>query len=594
MTKDLQNRFNELVNGEGTRYAVILDALRNNLQSDIQTTDGCIAFYNYDIENTGTMLMKVFPYRPEVIASYFPSDVETQLAVLERINADRPYAEMHHLKNFRNKFKSKSHFNLTIPDKEVLVHDKKKINGNPWSTFANDGKIENNIFDNLLFSSEEKSFQIFPLPVLSSPCMLLIIPASEHVNAPDTIAAKIRESIDFYLYNRLLTEVSKDLKPRAINDKKELIEVFLRELSQVAIPIKYEFNGKVYNCFDWYGDWKTDTCATVHLTLAAEPVKIFMPTFCWYDGTMLHKIPHYDVKVKQVTETIQNIFGLVFGYWKTINSERGLLQDQIIPLISDLKSKAAAYESIRDGVEETNRKIEVLTKLITKLEPDKEVEMDFELKSFVKKENGIQIRCWKFRYNGETLEKEATDKGFEYLQVILNSPDRDIQLEELSPTLARTAKTKEDFKTLYKSASDSAEKIFKRINQYGGYDNADFNDLKSLAQHLAQKKYAGNNLKYKVADDTQKLNNCLAALKFLLTEEEFNEFKHQVDEIGKTEKRNESGRADNFLRSTVQLRDRLLTRYPQIETHFSKQVLKIGSPSSYRPNAKDKVSWNSD
>jgi hypothetical protein len=312
---------NKLVNGTGTRYEVILEAIRDNLKFDITTTDGCIAFYNYDSETSDTMLMKVFPFKPEVINSYFPSDIKTRIAVLERINADRPYSEMHHLTNFRNKYKSKQHFNLSIKDKELLYHDNIKINGKEWASFVSDTNIGNNTFDNLLFSSGQRGFQIFPIPVLSSPCMLLIIPAGEGGD-PDSIAAKMRETIDFYLYNRLISEITKDLKPGLIKDKNELITRFLKELSQVAIPVLYMFNGNTYKCFDWYGEWKIESCVTVNLDLENEEVKLYMPTFCCFNGKMLHEIPHYHFKVKQVTETIQNIFRLVYSNWEAINNTR--------------------------------------------------------------------------------------------------------------------------------------------------------------------------------------------------------------------------------------------------------------------------------
>jgi len=591
-----QNRFDELVNGTGTRYAVILDAIRENLKTEILTPYGCIAFYNYKIE-TGEMLMKVFPFKPEVVSKNFPDSLEIRSAALERINADRPYEKMHHLKNFRRKFTTTSHISLSIPIEEILTHDKKKINDTTWPDFVSNTKIDNNVFDNLFFISGHQDFHIYPLPVLSSPCMLLIIPSGETMKSPDNVAIKIRESIDFYLYNRLLNEVSKDLKPGQIADKKELIKRFLIELSQVAIPIKYLFDGNEYKCFDWYGNWETDSCATLELNLAGEAVEIFMPTFCWHTGEMLHQLPHYRVKEKQVRETIQNIFQLVYGYWQTINSKKLLVQSEISPLITELRESVVHMKAMKTKVEERiseqTHKVDMLSKLVVELGADMSQPWENEFYS-TKKADGTLV--WKIRYNGDNVVEGASDKGFEGLHVIFSNPHTEIDVSVLGADSRYLQQQINDpdieaVLNSYKSEITRIEQLVKKgglsFDEYGTKIYAE-----NLAGYINSCKDLNHSRSY--TEEMKKLTFAKARLKACMDNDAYDKYEKQLDAIAKQSKPASMPKKlqDGILNPIRQLVNRLKEEQGGILAPLLEPpILKIGVKSFFKPTMDLEVIW---
>ncbi len=617
----MQNtRLKQLISGTDTRYAVILHALRKNLQSEVKTNDGCIAFYNFKI-NTGQMLMKVFPFNEDVIKQYFPNDISTQVAVFERINADRPYEEMHHLMNFREKYKTTAHVSLSISATEILIHNQKYINNKLWNEYVADTSISNNTFDNLLFQSELHDFHIIPLPVLSSPCILLILPAGTYINNQENIAIKVRESVDFYLYNCLLHNINKDIKPGQIKTKKELIKRFIDEFSQVSLPIKYQYDNEEFKCFDWYGNWNIESCdiescATFELTLADELIKIFMPTFFSHSKKMLHLLPDYSIKEQQVKETIQNIFDLLYQYWLSVNSQKLIIQEQVIPLVGDVRSKLANLECLGDEIKRTHVFINDLVNVLRELEPDKNIEYPYEFKSYHKIQNGKSVKYWKLRYNNKTLVSEGKEIGYNYLQYIMReSAGKSIQIsvlrDQFRPNnhddVINKSKELQSSSFLGPSFSKDDDNNFDRVKNdlsvyqkilHKDHDDSStlsFFEFKQLLELHSNVIHYGQLYKKNVSDNRKEVIELLESISRLkeagkFTVQEASDLKESSTKL--SEKEGKTVRGDNFLKAAMNLRDKLLTKYPEIANHFGKSVLKIASPESYyRPEPSDKVEW---
>lgn len=316
------SNIDKYINGSD-EYAEVLRIVRQHLRYNLPTKYGAIAFYKFD--QNAYAKVKVFPVDPEIVELHFPDDTEIREKVLMLINMDRNYEEFYQLKTFRDKFNTTEHFDFSISKKnDLLEHSKDCINEKAWLDFVNEIN-KYNILDQLYYASNESKYKAIPLPILYSPAILIVVPKDDITTAEkiDKVVASVAESVHFYLFNRLLTELSNDVRLEKIGtDKQELIQEFLSQLAEVAIPIKYEFNGKEYQCFDWYGSWKTNSSAIIELTLADETVKMYMPTFCWHDGKMLHEKDEYRVREQQVKETIENIFKLIHSNWKAVNDTK--------------------------------------------------------------------------------------------------------------------------------------------------------------------------------------------------------------------------------------------------------------------------------
>lgn len=591
------SNIDEYINGSN-EYAEVLRIVRQHLCSAFSMKYGAIAFYKFD-PTTIHAKVKVFPVNPEIVELHFPDDAAIRKEVLKLINTDRNYEEFHQLKTFREKFNTTEHFDFSISKKnDLLEHSKERINDKEWTEFIN-GIKKYNILDQLYYPSNESKYKAIPLPILYSPATLIVVPkdAITTLEQIDKIVTPVAESVHFYLFNRLLTEISKDLKPGQIKDKPELIERFLGELSQVAIPIKYECNGKEYKCFDWYGNWETSSSAIIELTLADEKVKMYMPTFCWHDNKMLHEKDEYKVREQQVKETIQNIFGLVYNYWQTINSKKLLVQAEIAPLINELRESVAGMKAMKVQVEdkltEQTQKVENLSKLIVELGGDTSQPFENEFYS-ITKSNGEKV--WKIRYQGIDVILEGTDKGFEGLHVIMANKNEEIDVSVLGADGAyiRQGIYDTDIKETMKTYKEEIEKIEKEIKEkkFEGGESG----FKRYAAYLAGYINCCKDLSPATSytSENKKLTAAKTQLKEWMMEKAFKEYEKQLDAVAKQSKPNSMTKQqqDGILNPIRQLVKRLKKEQNGILAPLLEaSVLKIGVTSSFKPKGELDVSW---
>lgn len=428
MTKGLQKRFNELVNGEGTRYAVIIDALRKTLKGIPQLKHlkyGCIAFYNYNIANKN-MYMRVFPFDASVIELNFPQDIGIQIPVLERINKERFYDELHHLNHFRENFKDYGHFKMTIADdSKTLSHSKEKIHSKEWSEiiadFESSDGIEPNRFDLLFFKSRVRSFVTIPLPVLSSPAILLILPDDDYGSFLQIIE-RTKEAVDFFLYNRLIKELGKDLDPKEITSELMFVKRFIEELAQVIVPIHYTITKQGETIaevdqqyFKWF-EVNHDCLTKLELNnLAGYKVEMTLATFCIKAGMLINRKEDdnefmYGTKEEQVVVTLENIFQLVYNFWKTSRD----VEDKILQGLK-ARIKKSSFNKMNIG-----RAMDVLKKLIKEVDEFDNLDLpglSEYLKDAAPSQNSFvkTDRNYQFTYKGKTFTVESGHKGFECL-----------------------------------------------------------------------------------------------------------------------------------------------------------------------------------
>jgi hypothetical protein len=588
---------NEYING-GKGYAEILRIVRQHLCSAFSMEYGAIAFYKFNPSDE-TAWAKVFPINPEIIEKHFPTDEAIREKALKLINADRNYTEFYYYKRFNNKYNTNEHFDLDLTCKaDQLEHSLSAIEGKSWLDFI-ESIDKKNILDQLYYPSNQSKYKAIPLPILYSPATLIVVPKDAITTAEqiDKIVVPIAESVHFYLFNRLLTEITKDLKPGKINDKQELIQEFLSQLVEVAIPIKYEFNGTEYKCFDWYGSWKTDSSAIIELTLAGEAVKIFMPTFCWHDGKMLHAKDEYKVREQQVKETIENIFGLVYNYWQTINSKKLLVQAEISPLINELRESVASMKTMKAQVEdkltEQTQKVESLSKLIVELGGDTSQPFDNEFYS-ITKSNGEKV--WKIRYQGTDVILAGTDKGFEGLHFIMANKNKEIDVSHLGAngTYIQQNVVDTDLNTTLNNYRKEITKIEDQIrrNRFQGGEIGFKNYAENLAGYINCCKDSTPSKSYR--HEANKLNVAKTQLKIWMTENKFKEYEKILDRVAKKSNPNtlKKKEQDGILNPIRQLVKRLQVEQGGILAPLlERSVLKIGVMSSFKPKGELDVFW---
>jgi len=517
----------------------ILEIIRNHLCNDEGSFNieyGAIAFYNFNPKLKKTEV-KVFPLNENIIEKHFPKDQKIRKKYLEKINQERNYKEFYYYTEFKEKYDTTEHFGFTLRrKKDILEHSDTEIEGESWSQFLK-GKTKYNILDQLFFETNNSEFQIIPLPVLYSPATLLVLQkGSVSSDKIDSVVNKIGESIHFYLFNKLLTEITNDLKPGVIKDHQELIEKFLVEIAQVAIPVKYQIgDNKAEDCFGWFGK-DEGKIKTVPLKLADEKVQLFMPDFCWHCGDIISKKTEFQIKEREVVKTIENIFGLVFEYWQTINSKKLLLKEQVTPLITKLKQNLDNSENLKDElnskIENQSRQIDKLSQLLIDLGGDATQPFENEF-YFDTKSDGT--KQWYLRFNGVPIAVAKENKGYEELQTIIYNKNQEIDVSTFG---AKNNIIDKSFKNdpivssqklKYKAEIDRLDNII--VNRQASID--DYKDcLYNLAGYINTCKYLG----LSCTTENHKKNNYLVIVKGYLNDSEFREFQNVIENVGKQDK----------------------------------------------------------
>ena len=591
--------FEEMVYGE-KHYKTILQVLRDSLSiglnSKLKEKYGAIAFFKYDTKSEG-INMNFFPLFPEVIDLNFPDDQKIKLEYLQKIYEDRPVSQIYYIEHFRKTYNCSEHTVLEVEnDFDLLNHTKESINGLSWTEFIKQNNLEINTLDFLFFKKRQKTFTLFPLPVLCSPCILLFLPYNDKLGIED-LAPLVRDAINNYVFNRLMNEIRSDLKPAAIPNREAFIKRFVDEFNQVALPIKFEFKGEEQDFIDWYGKFKTDDAAEFELNLDGEIVKFFLPSFCWHTGGLLHTLPHYKVKEQQVKETIQNIFELVFGHWKTLNSKKLLVQSEISPLINELRESVAGIKAMKlkveDKIAEQSQKVETLSKLVIELGGDTTQPFENEF-YYTKKTSGE--KTWKIRYKGTDVVVGADDKGYEGLHFIIANKNSEIDVAALGADgfyVQQSIRDPDIEKSLINYKTTILE-IEKRIKN--GRFIADEKGFKIYADNLAGYinccKDLGNGKSY--ADEKRKLNVAKNQLKKWMTDEAFNEYENKLENVAKQAKRSSLNKLqqDGILNPIRQLVSRLKVEHEGILAPLlEKSILKIGVKSSFKPKGELDVIW---
>ncbi len=396
MEENYRQKIDNLLSG-GENYKTILDVLRESLRniSSLKLDNdfsGAVAFFKF-CDESKQIAMNFFPLFNEIVDLNFPDDDKIKYDYLSKIIADRSKDKIHYVKHFPETYKTSRHFVLHLNDKkDIINHSKSQIDGFSWEDFIIQEKIDINRLDLLFFEPNSDFFTLLPLPILCSPSILLFLPLKNGVNYSE-ISSQLGDIINNYIYNRLINEIKKDLNLNKINSEESFIKRFIEEFKQVTLPIKYKYNDdeEFTHFVDWFGDFCTEDAAQFELTLNREKITFILPSFCWDSNKLIHTLPLYKVKEKQVKETIQNIFDLVFINWQILNDTKKYGRLAFKQIIEESGLNRNFFSSI----------IKDLKKLDNKIEESLEISQE-EFESIIDKVSSKEV-LFKMKYNEKEM-----------------------------------------------------------------------------------------------------------------------------------------------------------------------------------------------
>lgn len=187
-----------------------------------------------------------------------------------------------------------------------------------------------NSLDFFFFKKMPTHFLFVPLPILSSPSIFIVLhPHKKMLDDEDkkTILDTIsttRETIYFYFYNRLINNLAKKESLILINNEPQLLKLYVDEICQCLIPLKYKIGNEDSKDYLKAKQWPTNniesklllnlnnTKVEFNLTSYKIPVKKNGS----YEKEWVHKTDGYSLRCEQVKIMLENIYQFVKVNWK--------------------------------------------------------------------------------------------------------------------------------------------------------------------------------------------------------------------------------------------------------------------------------------
>lgn len=414
-------------------YQNVICALRKQLfqvfkENDLQEPCGLISI-NSNIHKGSDVFMQIFPINKSLLKNNIPLQYQHRCAML--INKPRPYKTYLHFKRFNiyQNLTTSKHFFLPLEPKEAITSDAEFFdidNKITWPDLfravdeeSNNSKVLNRL-DLTYFRPGAYDFVAIPLPILSTPTILIIV---ENI-IPTHLICKIilnlilrtRDTIHFFVYNRLIKNLTELVKSEKIiiESESKLIELFLIELNKVLLPCKYSINNKERKyILDWpflFPEQNFSINSKLELKLNSYKVIFYLTSFHLpelnrEDKTLwIHDSDLFHICKDQFTAMLLNIYNLIHEQWK--NYELALKQSKksgiSTILLRNMSHNIGSHVLSRMVSED---EIVNITNLFIKLKSDQEIHINtnlndlddkleegepFEIKGSVRKENLYQ------------------------------------------------------------------------------------------------------------------------------------------------------------------------------------------------------------
>ncbi len=256
------------IDGLDTNFEEVIQSLRSFLCSidTIRKSEGGALLFFTDKVNS-ELLVKVFPLRKntEIFNQKFTGGEQTAMKFFEKLNSNQPYNEMWHSKNFFLNNAGDHHFEYDVPTENVINYDHENIKFSgrttTWNNFikqAVEGQLDKSTYEQILFKSGCKKVAIIPLPILSTPGILLAIDydciSGNRDRMLRLIYTRSRDAISKFLYYRLIDSLTLHLEENnEVMEEAEFVQLFVDELCKILLP--YSFNINHGSEINYYEGW---------------------------------------------------------------------------------------------------------------------------------------------------------------------------------------------------------------------------------------------------------------------------------------------------------------------------------------------------
>lgn len=328
-------------------YAGIISDIRQQLnqiffENNLDEPNGLIAINDNELLGNN-LTMRIYPLNLKIVNENIPASFYNDFC--ELINHPRPYKSFLHYQNLWNldKLSSDQHFYIfNDKDTKNTLFSESFFDASQrrtWSETIDSLKINPNNYellnrcDLLYFKQNTTNFIAIPLPILSTPTILIVIannfPKSILSNLIRSIIIRTKDSVYSYVYNRLINNLSQHINNSKIkvDEEKELVIIFCQELNKVLLPVSYQL-GKIN--WKYIEDWphqgngaNLDLDSAFQMCLNDYKVKFDTTSFHFpvnAGGTTnwFHTTKFYHSNERQVRLMLENIYQLIFTQWQNL------------------------------------------------------------------------------------------------------------------------------------------------------------------------------------------------------------------------------------------------------------------------------------
>jgi len=334
----MEDHIDFYINGNDD-YNNIISHLRTHINQVFEANNlrppGGIIAINSNFMKGQDLYMKIYPLDPSLVFENIPPKHLNKC--IQLINEDRPYKSYLHFRNINtfNKLNSIEHFHIPFADKEVIG-----INELDWDKLIEEiednpeDKSKLNMLDLSYFHSNARSFIAIPLPILSTPTILLItennIPKESLALIIRTITFRTKDSVLFFVYNRLIKSLTSIIHEADANitNENQLIELYCQELNKVILPIKYIINDTISNFItEWpFNFHENNYCidSEIQLSLNTHKIRFILTSFHFpinnycQQTQWIHESESYKTGKVQTKLMLENIYNLIYEQFKNL------------------------------------------------------------------------------------------------------------------------------------------------------------------------------------------------------------------------------------------------------------------------------------
>ncbi|MFT3678743.1 MAG: hypothetical protein QM791_00635 [Ferruginibacter sp.] len=358
------------IDGSNTMYEAVIQSLRAGLNSieKIRETQG------------GALIFLSGNRNKELSATYFPLKTNTHLFGQNDPNAagikndfikllceEHPYQSSNFTVQFSGKKTGGEYFVFNIPAEISLQYDDKSVapagdNSYSWNMFLKktlDGGFDRKNYEQLLFKPGCSKIAIVPLPLLSTPVVLLALDYDVIKKRPESILQLIHTrtaaAISSFFYMQLTVALT-GMSEKKVTSEDELVKLFVNKLSRLLIPSSYSINGRTQLYYqDWLQDEAEQSVYALPLLDGKYDIQFQLCSYPYIDFEkpeqgnypFIHTAALYKAMAAQSSALVCRLFDLLYTQWKILQAAEEKAFQKISGTIDQIDLSIAEAELLK-------------------------------------------------------------------------------------------------------------------------------------------------------------------------------------------------------------------------------------------------------